>query len=111
MSSDVKKTLAFVVVALLLTGAAVVRMPDRTGSSLDFKDQGEEFFPSFKDPLACTDLEVVDYDPSTASTTDFKVMFRDGRWVIPSPHNYPADAKDRLAKTAAGVTDLRKDTI
>jgi hypothetical protein len=111
MSNDVKKTLAFVVVALVLTGAAVVRMPDRSGSSLDFKDQGEEFFPNFKEPLACTDLEVVDYDPSTASSTEFKVMFRDGRWVIPSHHNYPADAKDRLAKTAAGVTDLRKDTV
>ena len=29
MSTDLKKTLAFVAVALLLTGAAFVRLPDR----------------------------------------------------------------------------------
>ena len=111
MDTELRKTLIFVGVALLLTGAAFVRLPDRSGTSADFKDQGQEFFPAFKDPLACTDLEVVDYDPSTASTTDFKVMFKNGRWVIPSHHDYPSDAKDRLAKTAAGVTDLRKDTV
>ena len=38
-------------------------------------------------------------------------MFKDGKWVIPSHYDYPADAKDRLAKTAAGVMDLTKDTI
>jgi hypothetical protein len=111
LSPDLRKTLAFVVVALLLTGAAFLRVPDRTGSSEDFKDQGQLFFPQFTDPNACTDLEVVEYDDSTASARQFRVMFKDGRWVIPSHHNYPADAKDRLAKTAAGVTDLAKDTI
>ena len=111
MSTDLKKTLVFVAVAVFLTGAAVVRLPDRTGTSTDFKDQGEEFFPKFKDPLACTDLEVADFDTSTARPIEFKVMFKDGKWVIPSHHNYPADAKDRLAKTAAAVTDLRKDTV
>ena len=28
-------------------------------------------------------------------------MFKDKKWVIPSHYNYPADAKDRLSKTAA----------
>ena len=85
----------------------------RTARSRDeaFNDQGQPFFPDFKDPLACTDLEVVDYDPSTATASPFQVMFKDGKWVIPSHYDYPADAKDRLAKTAAGVMDLTKDTI
>jgi hypothetical protein len=111
MTTELKKTLAFVAVALVLTGAAVVRLPDRTGTNAVFNDQGQPFFPEFKDPLACTDLEVIEYDNSTASVRPFKVMFKDGKWVIPSHHGYPADAKDRLAKTAAGVTDLTKDTI
>ena len=111
MNTDVRKTLVFVAVAVLLMGAAFVRLPDRTSRSTDFKDQGEEFFPNFKDPFACTDLEVVEYDPTTANPSPFKVMFKDGKWVIPSHNNYAADAKDRLAKTAASVTDLRKDTI
>jgi uncharacterized protein DUF4340 len=108
---ELQKTLIFVAVALLLTGAAFVRIPDRTSTSELFNDQGKPFFPDFKDPLACTDLEVIDYDPSTASVSPFKVMLQNGKWVIPSYHNYPADAKDRLAKTAAGVIGLTKDTI
>jgi hypothetical protein len=111
MSPDLRKTLAFAVVALLLTGAAVWSVPDRSGADVAFNDQGQPFFPDFKDPNGCTDLEVVDFDSSTASARPFKVMFKDGKWVIPSHHNYPADAKDRLAKTAAGVADLYKDTI
>jgi hypothetical protein len=111
MTPDLRKTLAFVVVALLLTGAAFVRMPDRRGALEEFKDQGQPFFPDFKDPFACTDLEVVEYDNATATARQFKVLFKDGKWVIPSHHNYPADARDRLAKTAGGVMDLHKDTI
>ena len=38
-------------------------------------------------------------------------MFKDNKWVIPSHYNYPADARDRLSKTAAAVMDLTKDTI
>jgi hypothetical protein len=111
MTPEMRKTLVFIVVALLLTGAAVLKVPDRTGTNIAFNDQGQQFFADFKDPLACTDLEVVEYDGSTASVRQFKVMFKDNKWVIPSHHNYPADAKDRLAKTAAGVIDLTKDTI
>jgi hypothetical protein len=111
MSPELRKTLAFVAVALLLTGAAVLRVPDRNGANAVFNDQGQPFFPDFKDPLTCTDLEVVEYDNSTARARPFKVMFNNGKWVIPSHNSYPADAKDRLAKTAAGVMDLSKDTI
>jgi hypothetical protein len=105
------KTLSFVAVALLLTGAAIVSTRERTRTDVAFNDQGEGFFPEFSDPLACTDLEVVDFDPSTATATRFRVMFKNNTWVIPSHYNYPADAKDRLAKTAGAVTDLVKDTI
>ena len=109
--NELKKTGIFIVVALLLTGAAFLRVPDRTGRNAAFLEQGKPFFSAFKDPLACTDLEVIDYDASTATAARFKVMFKDGKWVIPSHYNYPADAKDRLAKTAAGVIGLNKDTI
>jgi len=94
-----------------LTGAAAVGIPNRSTTNTAFIDQGKPFFPDFKDPFACTELEVVDYDPSTATTTRFEVKQKDGKWVIPSHHDYPADAKDRLAKTASGVMDLTKDTI
>lgn len=104
------KTLIFVVVAVVLTGAAVIRIPDRV-KDVAFNDQGQPFFPDFKDPFACTDLEVVDYDTSTATASRFEVKFKDGKWVIPSHYDYPADAKDRLAKTAGAVMELTKDAF
>ena len=109
--NELWKTLTFVVVALVLTGAAFVSTRDRAVKNETFSDQGQPFFPDFKDPLACTDLEVVDFDSSTASASRFRVMFKNNRWVIPSHYDYPADARDRLSKTAAAVMDLVKDTV
>ncbi|MCE9583481.1 MAG: DUF4340 domain-containing protein, partial [Planctomycetes bacterium] len=74
-----------------------------------FDEQGEAFFPGFKDPFAATSLQVVDYDATASAPTSFKVEFKNGKWTIPSHHDYPADGKDRLAKTATGVMGLRKD--
>lgn len=108
---ETTKTFVFVTVAILLTGAAFFRIPDRSRQDIAFNDQGQPFFPDFKDPFACTDLQVVDYDESTAKISEFQVKFKDGKWVIPSHYDYPADAKDRLAKTASGVMDLLKDTV
>jgi hypothetical protein len=111
MTYELKKTLIFVVVAILLMGAAFVNIPDRAGKSEDFQDQGKKFFPAFSDPNASNSLEVVDIDPNTAIINRFKVQFENGRWTIPSHFSYPADGKDRLAKTATGVMDLTKDVV
>lgn len=108
---ETTKTLVFVAVALVLTGAAFLTVPDRSVQDNAFVDAGQPFFPDFKDPFACTDLQVVEYEPSTATASEFAVKFKDGKWVIPSHYDYPADAKDRLAKTASSVMDLNKDTI
>jgi hypothetical protein len=109
--NELIKTLAFVAVALVLTGAALVGTRDRAVKNAQFNDQGQAFFADFKDPLDCTDLEVIGFDPVTASSSRFRVMWNNNRWVIPSHYNYPADARDRLSKTAAAVMDLTKDTI
>lgn len=106
--TESKKTGAYLVVALVLVGLAWLVSP-RQISSTSANDQGKPFFPDFTDPNAATSLEVVSYDQSTGSATPFKVEFKNDRWVIPSHHDYPADAKDRLAKTAAGVIDIKRD--
>jgi hypothetical protein len=116
--NEFQKTLAFVGVALVLTGAAYLTRPTRLETAAAFVDQGEKFFPEF-DPLTATSLEVVDYDTATASVIPFKVELDVAsgtgggkkRWVIPSHYDYPADAKDRLSRTASGIYGLRKDTI
>jgi hypothetical protein len=110
--NDLIKTTVFVGVGVALAGIAFFTTRDRgPASAADFDDQGQAFFAEFKDALQCTDLEVVDFDPSTATASRFRVMFKDNRWVIPSHYNYPADAKERLSQTAAAIMDLSKDTI
>ena len=96
--TELWKTGAFVAVALALTGAAVITTRDRVTRGEAFNDQGEAFFPEFKDPLQCTDLEVVDFDPSTATASRFRVQFKDHKWVIPSHYDYPADARDQIGR-------------
>ncbi len=107
---EVHKTLVFAGVAAALLLAALVTTP-KTPSAEIFAGQGALFYPDFKDPNAATALEVIDFDEATATAKPFKVELRDGKWSIPSHHNYPADAKDRLVKVASGVVDLRKETI
>ena len=110
MNHETKKTLVFVAAALLMTGAAYLGRVDRTSRPEAFDDQGKKFFDDF-DPTTCTTLEVIDYDPATASVLPFKVTRKDGKWVIPSHYDYPADAKQRLVDTATGVIGLAKDSI
>ncbi len=102
-----KKTLIFGAVAVVLLILAIFSSPDRITPEA-FLDQGEKFFPNFTDPNEATTLEVMDYDEATAKTKPFKVTFKGNRWTIPSHHDYPADAKDRLARTAAGIIDIKK---
>ena len=110
MNHEMKKTLVFVVAALLMSGAAILGRVDRSIRPEAFNDQGQKFFDDF-DPTTCTTLEVIDFDPETASASPFKVTYKNGKWVIPSHDNYPADAKQRLIDTATGVYGLIKDRI
>ncbi len=107
---ETAKTLLFCVAAVAIAvAAAMIEPAARTPSIL--KDEGEVLFPRFTNPLAAKSLEIIEYDEATATARPFKVEFRRGRWVIPSHFNYPADAKDRLAKTAAALVDLHKDIV
>lgn len=106
--TETKKTIIFAGVAVCLALLAFIFAPEKITPDA-FLDQGEAFFPDFKNPNDATTLEVVEFDEETGSPKAFKVTFKDGRWTIPSHHNYPADGKDRLAKTAAGVIGIVKD--
>lgn len=106
--TETRKTLYYAGAALLLAGLAFATAP-RQKMPQAFFDQGQQFFPDFTDPNTAKSLEVVDWDEATGQAVPFKVTFQNGRWTIPSHHGYPADGKDRLAKTAAGLIGLTKD--
>lgn len=103
-----KKTVLFAGVAVVLVALALIFAPQRITPDA-FLEQGEPFFPEFTDPNEAITLEVLDFDEATGAARPFKVTFENGRWTIPFHHNYPADGKDRLARTAAGVIDIKKD--
>lgn len=104
------RTLTFIAVAGIATLCAVgVKYINRPVANADFADVGQEFFPEFKDPLKATALTVVKYDADTKEPQSFSVKQNDkGLWVIPSHHDYPAEAADRLAKTAASFIGTNK---
>jgi hypothetical protein len=106
--TEMRKTLTFAGAAVVLVALAVATTP-RQKAPDEFFDQGETFFPDFTDPNSARTLEVVTWDEATGSAVPFKVTYQGGRWTIPSHHGYPADGKDRLAKTAAGVIGVTKD--
>ncbi len=108
--TETTRTLYFVLAAVVAAAAAVVVDPSKSTPDI-FDDVGELFFEDFTDPQAPRSIEVIDYDEATATATPLKVEFRDNRWVIPSHHSYPADAEERLAKTAAALIELRKDRV
>jgi hypothetical protein len=97
-----------IVLAVVLAGVTWITRP-KTPVLAELSDQGEAFYPAFTDPLAATSLEVIDYDPDSASTKIFKVEQRNSVWSIPSHYGYPADAEDQLARTASSLIDLQKD--
>ena len=52
---------------------------------------------------------MIAYDEEQATAEPLKVEFRNGRWIMPSHDDYPAEAGDRLAKTAGALLGLKKD--
>ena len=106
--NETRKTLMFCAAAVVLALLVVFTMPKKITPDA-FLDQGEMFFPEFQDPNAARTLEVIEFDETTGSAKPFKVTYSNGKWSIPSHYDYPADGKDRLAKTAAGVIGIKKD--
>lgn len=108
--SDTRITAVFggVAVALLLVAWATA---PRVSVPTIFAERGQVLFPEFRDPNAAASLEVIEFDARSATVRPFKVQNRNGRWTIPSQHDYPTDAKDRLAETAAAIIALRRDDI
>ena len=104
------RTFIFVAVAAFaFLSAFGVKYINRPIANADFADVGQEFFPDFTDPLKATSLSVAKYDPDAKEALTFSVRQNDqGLWVIPSHHDYPAEAAERLARTAASFIGAKK---
>lgn len=107
---DGLKTIVCVAAAAALAGLAWFTSP-RAKLGAQFSDVGEPLTPGFTDPGAARSLEVVAFDEPTATYKAFKVEHDGKRWVIPSHHNYPADAATKMAEAASAFIGITKEVV
>lgn len=101
-------TMILVAAALVGIGGAYSMRPTPLPPAA-YEDTGEPLFAEFTDPTLATFLEVVKWDEEAAEVVRFSVEQKEGRWVIPSHNNYPADGTERMGKAAASFIDVKKD--
>ena len=106
------RTITYVVVAAVAVGLAWTLSPpgEITPESLRAANVGKPFYEDFN-PGEATSIRVVGYDEAKATSRAFGVKFENGKWTIPSHHNYPADGADRLAKTAASARGIKREEL
>ncbi len=110
--NDSLKTTIFAATALVMLGlSGWAYVATRPPEASDFDKIGQPFFERFTDAGAARSLEVSAIDPETLELRQFRVEYRDGLWRIPSHYNYPAEAADRLAATAASVLGLERESM
>lgn len=108
--NEIRRTTIYIVLAVVSLGLAWWLSPPVEISPADFANAkvGKEFYPLFTNPNEPTSILVVGYDEAKAEPRQFAVKFENGKWTIPSHHNYPADGADRLAKTAASAMHIKR---
>lgn len=109
--SESQRTVIFVVVATVSGVLAWFAGPQAPRPSSEITGVGELFYPEFKDADAAKSMEVVNYNPDTASVRPFAIVQdKSGLWRIPYAHDYPADGKERLAKTATAMIGIKRES-
>ncbi len=110
--NESSKTLAFVISAAVMVGLAMtsyyVNLPK---AQAEFELVGTDFFADFDSSEQAKSLEVVAIDGDDLTLQRFSVKNENGLWRIPSHHNYPAEAADRLAETATSVMGLQREAL
>ena len=111
--TEPQKTLTYLAVAAVMAVAGIFLAPRGPQPTKDGGETliGTEFYKDFTNPSEVTSIQVISYDPATATVAPFSVEYKDGLWRIPTRYNYPADAKDRLAKAAASVIGLKREAL
>lgn len=103
--SEGTKTLSFIGVALVVLVIAIATQPRLPAA--DPQSPAGRILNQVTDPLSATRLEIMEYDEDTAALHRFEVAHLEGRWVIPSRQNYPADAEQQMGDAATSVMNRK----
>ena len=110
MNKESQRTSIFLgiaVVCCLFCGLIFWLTAPRTSD--EFALNGKPFFETF-DPAKATSMQV-SARGKTGELQVFEVRRVGKTWVIPSHHNYPAEAAERLASTTAALMGLNRDAV
>lgn len=109
---ELTRTLVFagVAVVAVVTAVAVDRL-SQPEEIAEYEKVGELFFPEFDDPGKVKALEVAAYDEDSGKVVEFGVEYKDNAWRIRTHLGYPAEAEERLAKTAASVIGVERSAV
>jgi hypothetical protein len=111
MKESLKTGIFLAVTGVLLLSSVAVYFATRPSPDEDFALIGEEFYPDFQDAQVATFLEVDAFDEKKGEPISFRVEKIDNVWRIPTHYNYPAEAAERLAKTATSVIGIRRQAL
>lgn len=101
--NETGKTVAFVTAGVVAVAVGIWSHLGPAESELTQQQiVGKSLFDELK-PEAAKSLEIIEYDPDTATLKPFKVAQEGGIWRIPSHEDYPADASQQLGEAAAAL--------
>ena len=104
--SESAKTFSLVGVAVVLVIVAFATRPHISSGESEGQ-VGQTLFPDWKDAGEAKSLEITSVDETDNALSTFKVADVDGRWVVPSHDDYPANAKDHVFKAASSIIGLK----
>src|SRR5215475_12015027 len=104
-ASEGSRTIVFAAVALVLAVGAYATRSTSNVERKEDQDVGNRFFPNLT-LEQIKGLEITDFDAKAAKADVFRVDYEKGGWVLPLKENYPADAKDALAKATSWLTSV-----
>ena len=104
--SESTKTLSLIGVAIVLALAATFTRPRVISGESEGK-AGQALFPEWTEASAAKSLEITSVNETTNKLDEFKVADVDGRWVVPSHGNYPANAEDHVFKAASSMIGVK----
>lgn len=99
---EIKRTLVYVgLAAVVCVGAAVSAYQPQNNADMAEADGEAQLFDV--NPLEVDSLEITTYDEKLGALESFKVAKKNGRWVLPSHSDYPADAENQIRDSIAGA--------
>ena len=110
MKESIRTGIYLAIAAVFVGGAVVVSKVTQPVSLEEYSKTGEPFFEDFSIESVAR-LELAAIPEGESKPQSFKLSRRDNIWRLQSYHGYPAEAQERLAKTAASALGIVRQAV